>query len=99
MEEIAIEILRVFALWAIFGRKTLVNLRVIVLGTIITEAFKYIYCVTTAVTESHVVCNKWAQRSIGIHLGSLALCTSLYRMSTAERVNNEKAPFLDSERL
>jgi hypothetical protein len=76
-----------------------VNLRVIVLGTMISDAFKYIYCVITAVTDSHVVCNKWAQRSIGIHLGSLALCTSLYRMSAVERGNNEKAPFLDSERL
>jgi hypothetical protein len=72
---------------------------VIVLGRIISEAFKYIYSVITALTDSHVVCNKWAQRSIRIHLGSLALCTSLYRMSAADRGHNEKATFLDSERL
>jgi hypothetical protein len=41
---------------------------VTVLGRIISEAFKYIYSVITAETDSHVVCNKWAQRSVGIHL-------------------------------
>jgi hypothetical protein len=72
---------------------------VTVLGRILSEAFKYIYSVITAVTDSHVVCNKWAQRSIGIHLGSLALCTSLHRMSAAKRGQNEKTTFLDYERL
>jgi len=50
------EILRIFALSVVFRRKTLVNLRAIVLGTAISEAFKYIYCVITAVTDSQPCC-------------------------------------------